>query len=629
MKRYFPGLSAFSKAKSFIHSLQPHLAVLKNIAGSTEKEFLLVGEKLQEFHQTAQDISQAATQVAEKISGQEVANIREELIRIPGLIAHMSQGMTSEKENVHHILSSFRALKQPLLEFENVVRNLDVLCNFINIEIARLGRTDTSFSKLSEDVRALARLIGLKINALIDQTDAAIPSLNQNVLSIEKCDILQKDQEQLILEKINNDLAMLAQANEASAKTVLAIPEAWRTISNHIGEVVQSLQFHDITRQRIEHVCHSLEQLPKKIHHLRKEKRKRLIHWIEKHRNGARSESSREVDPSELIAATFDLQAAQLQGADGDLMEAVARILDNLRRIARDASAISQDLSLLSCRRDSGEGSFLTELEQDIHQLCHLAQGVATLKKDLASAMDELSQTALGMSVFTKDMEKISIEMQRLALNARIHAAHIGDQGATLEVLSDAINQLSLDTAVKVSCITKHLQAVVENAAMLARLAGAKGDTGSGGMIGLQENFGKMIKPLHGIEEQIDALLPRIDQTGVMLAGDIEHLIDRIRVHIHVSRDIAQVNHYLLATAGEIKNGQTKRAVHQKAGALLDLSASYTMHRERETHSAASGATPPATGAGQAAILAAISISASDARAIHQEDDLGDNVELF
>jgi methyl-accepting chemotaxis protein len=627
MKKNLKRLLSFRKENDILNQLPLNVALLRNIAGSTEKEFLLVGEKLQEFHQTAKDISQAASEIAEKISGRDMLDIRGELGKMSDVIAGVQGGMTLEKDTVRAILSSFDALRQPLSEFERIVRNLNILCNFIKIEIARLGQADSSFNKLSEDVLALARLIGAKINSLVDQADAAIPSLNRNLSSIENCDARQKDQGRLIFEKIGNNLSVLARNNDSSLKTIQDISAMWRNISRHIGEVVQSLQFHDITRQRVEHVCHSLEELPQKISKLKEKKRKRYTYWLIKNRDGNHDEEATvSLHPRELMADIFELQAAQLQSADRDLNEAAERILGNLRMVATDAAVISEKLILITGRDASGKSSFMNGMERDIHDLSLSARDVAKIKEDLACAMSALSQTALGMSVFMKDMEKISIEMQRLALNARVHAAHIGDRGATLGVLSESIHQLSLDTASKVTNITTHLQSVVENAGKLADLAGPES---AGEVIWIQEKFSKILDALQKVETQINARLPQMNQSGVSLAGDIEHLINNLDIHITVSRDIASVNAYLLAAVGEEKKDRRERAAHQKARDLESLSAQYTMQRERETHRAAAGLSVQKSSMGKDAAPAEKLMPAPQAVLAEQEESLGDNVELF
>ena len=590
-----------------MNEMAPHIHVLTTIVSSTEKEFLTIGENMQAFHQRANEISNTAAQIAGKISGEEMDGVREGFNRISTIAENLSGGMQTEKDTIRVILNHFNRLGQPLAEFEKVVRNLSVLCNFIKIEIARLRLSDTSFVKLSEDVGRLAKLIEQLIKTLADQSQSAVSSLNQNIVLIETCDSRQQVQGKMILEKIGANLSAISLQNAASSKTIHDISETWQRISLHVGEVVQSLQFHDITRQRVEHSREALASLPQKINTFRKEKR-------------ASAGVYRETD---LIADTFDLQAAQLQSADHDLTSAVERMMQSLRFVAKDAANISEKIVSVTGQDGGGKDAFLVQMEKDVSVLADSASDVARIKHDLTAAMSALSQTAMGMSVFVKDMEKIGIEMQRLALNARVHAAHLGEEGATLGVLAESIHQLAQETSSMVQKIMSDLQTVVENAAKLADMAGTGG---SDQLEQVHEDFVTMLGPLKKMELEIGTLLPDIEQSGILLASDIEHLLSGIHVHEKISSALTQVSAYL-KTAVTAAAG--KKIAREKTGFLEDLSKKYTMHSERATHLASTVGPVEKS----APVIAATQMEnvtlAAQKIGVNENDGLGDNVELF
>jgi hypothetical protein len=311
-----------------------------------------------------------------------------------------------------------------------------------------------------------------------------------------------------------------------------------------------------------------------------------------------------------------------LQSARQDVEDAVGRIGDNLRLVSRDAASISEKIYSAAGRGNSREsGSFIVQLENGILSLAESADEMICLRKDLAKAMSVMSQTAEGMSVFAGDMRIIGIEMQRLALNARVHAAHLGDEGVTLGVLANSIHQMSLDTTSKISAVTVHLQAVVENAARLAGLAGAQGVESESGQDNIHGQFLGLSAPLKDMETQIGELLLHIEKSGKGLSVDIEQLLAGVQVSETVSAAMEKVESYLNARAERMGVGRTEDHLRRKAQMLEDLSSRYTMQRERKTHDTSvqeSGAKskPPAQ--------EAISPAAKPA-----EEDLGDNVELF
>lgn len=612
-------------SRLLISELEPNIRILETIVSSTEKEFLAIGEKIQEFHQRASDISSMASQIAGKISGREMQDVYEKFSQISAITGNLSHGMGEEKNTISVILEHFDALRKPLADFEKVVRNLNVLCNFIKIEIARLGLDDTSFYKLSDDVGRLANVIGQIIKSLVDQSGAAVFSLKENIVLIEKCDERQKVQAALILKKINANLSAISEKNIVSSKTIADISQTWERISQNVGEVVQSLQFHDITRQRVDHAREALEGLPQKLDVWEREKKTLPFLRILNHQDAPSvSAPSGVYRKTDLVADLFDLQAAQIMSAEQGLMEAMERILQSLRFVMKDAVDISRNILLVTGQNGGGQDTFLAQMEKDVNALAGFADEVARIKQDLTAAMSALSETALGMAAFVKDMEKIGIEMQRLAVNARVHAAHLGERGATLGVLAEAIHQLSMETSSMVQSIMSALQAVAENAGRLSGMAKAEG---GGRLTRIREDFITILAPLKTMESELAVLLPRMEQSGVLLANDIGDLVDGVHIHEKISSGLVQVVSYLRATVDRVSAAGDKRTEGRKDDYLGEVSGKYTMHSERATHLASTGGQVEMPGAAAAPptekILPATPASGNDG------GELGDNVELF
>lgn len=617
----------FNASRLNSNELRPRIEILENIVSSTEKEFLAIGEKIQEFHQRANEISLTASEIAGKISGQEMKNVLEGFNRISSIVENLSGGMQMEKETIRAILDHFDALRQPLADFAYVIRNLNVLCNFIKIEIARLGLSDTSFFKLSADVGGLSGQIEKSIKSLAEQAEAAVISLNQNIALIENCNVRQKGQGKMILEKINANLSAISEKNILSSQTIAEISRTWERISLHVGEVVQSLQFHDITRQRVEHSREALVDLPQKLATWKNETGRLSFRRIFP-KQGAKTQEtpSGSYNPAGLVADTFDLQAAQLQSADQDLTRAMERILQSLRLVAKDATDISANILSVTGQDGGRKDTFLMQMEQDINVLADSSDDVALIRRDLTAAMSALSQTAMGMSCFVKDMDTIGIEMQRLAVNAQVHAAHLGDQGATLGVLAESIHQVSLNTSSMVQKIMLALQAVVENAEKLSGMAGAKSNDQ---LARVHEDFVTMLDPLKKIESDIGTLLPQIKQSGVQLADDIGRLVASVHIHETISSGLGQVADYLRTEVGKMTIAGVKRTEQAKSGLLEDLSAKYTMHSERSTHVASTRGDVEKSNSGIGTAGGGKIAPAMEPIGADGGDGLGDNVELF
>ncbi len=624
-------LSGKFRLKVVGSELIPNVNILSELIGSTESEFLSVGEKLLDFHQRASDVASMTTEAAQHIAGKEMGTIIDDFKTVLSMAENLKGGFVTETDILKSIDNGFSKIRSPLIGFEKVVRNLNILCNFIKIEIACLGRSDTGFNALADDVRRIAAEIGTKTSDLVYKTDCLTLLLKENLSLIENLGSKNENQTKIILQNIVANIGMLTEKTKMSTNSMNEVAEKWKIISANMAEVVESMQFHDITRQRFEHARDALKELPEKISNNRKERSgwNRLYQLLKNNTDKGSGTSRRKYSDADLIADTCDLQTAQLRSARDAFVAAVVRILDNLTNIAGHAGSMSEDIYEITGSGNDRKGSFIPELEQDVDYLDDCINECMKLNKDLSVAMLEVAKTASGMSVYMREMEKLSIEMQILALNARVHAAHIGDQGATLGVLADSIHSLAIETTTQVGFISLNLKDVIINAENLATKANSDNLTVQDKAGKIKKNLKQIIEPIKKMDDEINLLLPRIDEAGKMLADDIGQLTANVVIHNRIDENIENVVLHLSNISAKVRVNKAASPTSGGASHLDDLSKRYTMHSERETHL---GSAKPA----QAGMPLKIDASTNNQLSVVmpgkspvKEDDLGDNVELF
>ena len=618
------------RLKVVSNELTPNVNVLNELAGSTENEFLFIGEKLLDFHQRASAIAAMTTDAVGQIAGGEMGKIIENFESALEMAASLTGGFAAQKGILQSMLANFSQIRAPLIGFEKVVRNLNILCNFIKIETACLGRSDTGFNALADDVRRIAADIGTKTANLVMETDFLASLLTENLYLIENLGSKNEVQAKNVLQKIVENIRMLTEKTNMSASAMKEVEKTWKKISTNMAEVVESMQFHDITRQRLEHARDALKELPEKISNSRKERsvRHRLYLLFQKESAGDGKAKKIKYEEVDLIADTCDLQTDQLRSSRDGFVAAVVRILESLNKIAGHAGSMSAEISGITGSATDTKDSFIMELEQDIGYLDGSINECMLLNKDLSVAMLKVAKTAAGMSVFMKEMEKLSIQMQMLALNARVHAAHIGDQGLTLGVLADSINQMAVETTTQVGFVSSNLKDVVSIAEELATKASSEHLSVQDKAGKIKDNLTLIIKPIKKIDVELKLLLPRIDQAGKILAADIGQLTTGVTIHNRIDENIENVIACLNGISTKVR--PVKTASSRRDDLLEDLAKRYTMDTERETHLKTAKIAPAQTPAQTGPPVTGMPEEAPTCSATPaKEDDLGDNVDLF
>jgi methyl-accepting chemotaxis protein len=377
----------------------------------------------------------------------------------------------------------------------------------------------------------------------------------------------------------------------------------WEKISKDIGGVVTSVQFHDITRQRIEHARDALDA---------------VLGNLTAARNGWGGVGT--------AADTCELQVAQLRHASDELVAAVEKIMKNLGDIAGNATEIAVETQAVAgIAGGDGEKSFLRELEKEISALIEALSDYIAMNRESVTALGRITATVGDMSVFVKEIDTIGIEMKMIALNACVHAAHIGEEGMALGVLANSIQQLSDETSRRITAVEENLRDIIATAGDLS-----DGDDDENFLKGRRvEALRALIQPLEELDGEIVSLAARIDRTGAALTEDIEKTISGITVHERIAGVIGDVSCDMEDVAAGLRASLPAGEHAAGKGQHLEkLAAMYTMQQERDVHSAVT-VSQSAFSPGPIAADGDPEEKSDDARGHKTEEDMGDNVELF
>ena len=590
-----------ASSPSWRDRLQGANQILHEMAASTEGEFIQLGEKLQEFYFRTKGLSELSSQVAKCLSGEELKQNMDGLQTVFDQVQEQDELSGKGIAVLTSLLSRFETIIGRLGRFDHTIRNLNVLCNFIKIESARLGSRDTGFNALGEQVRKLAGDITIKSSELMLHSQNLADMIRQGLQRMVDFGKKQQGQARLILDQAVQNLADMTRHHQSSSETLGEIATRWKRISQSIGEVVASMQFHDITRQRLEHVRDALRDVGEKIGPADSAKTAEhtfnLRHFFHK-----RIES----DPQTLsrlaeAIVPCQVQSVQLKDANTDMFSAVGRIIDNLKRIASEITVMAGEMKTLAGGGGQKEESFLSELEKKLSSLADALASYGEINRQWSASMEVITTSAQDMTVFIHEIDKIGIQMRMVSLNASIHAAHLGQEGAALGILAESISRLSNETSREIDAISSSLRDVMAEAGAFdfhrtAQPEGISSTDRARRARQRQENelsaqIEKMIAPLQQMDQNVSDLLNRIDHDAQALTHSIDTTIQGITVHKKISAEIHKVITDLESMVEKMRTLCPVPAGQSAGKELADMADRYTMEREREIHQSIAGAT--------------------------------------
>ena len=567
--------------------LEGMAAELKVVAATTEDEFLAIGGRLQDFYQRGTGITALATEMLGEVAGAQVSQAMDGIaIMLDDMgryVGNARQEIEASSGTLSEILALLEQVAGPLSGFKKVNKVLRMLGISTKIESARLGQSAAGFDTLASDVGDLAVQVNDKAGVILKRKDDLARAIEQTLTGVLNAGAQQHDLVLGILDKTRGSLSALTAINARCSSSVAGISAVSEEVSRSIGEVVMSMQTHDIVRQQIEHVDQTLSEL--------------------KGRLAAGTAGAEEV------AWVCELQSAQLRHASQELDGAVQAIIGNLRDVARQQSGLSAETRGMAGIADQTGGSFFSEMQKDISVVSAALLDSSKVNRSLCSAMGAVTDTVGEIASFVGDIEKIGEEIKLIALNAQIKSAYTGDEGAALGVLAEAIQRLSIDAIDHTTVVSRTLHEIITVTQGLNR--GVRTDTSSleTEVRDMVQGLSSLLGVLQSVNETLLRSLTGMDDAVTHLSADI----DRVTTGITVHRKVAQVLEGAVRGLGGITLEARRIAPASGAGANLDeLASRYTMHSERKIHES---------------LFDAASLSGPGP--VCCDEELGGNVELF
>lgn len=588
-------------------SLDSAMAELRQLAGATESEFLRIGEQMQGIHRHSGEISGLADHLVDAASGPRMQALLERLRQMMGDMEDYLARARARSVETFTTLQRFQDLlvqiSKPLEGFQKMDMTLHILGVAIKIESARLGDMGSGFVNLAMDVEKLSHQINEKSEAILKHRHLLTSMVSESMALVQSTESCHDAEVSSTLANTAASLRELEAVNERFTRLGARVAAVSGEIAGNIGEVVSSMQFHDINRQQLEHVVEALEGLSTDIDAV--------------HGSGPADQRR-----SLIIEAgnVCELQEAQLHFASTEFHAAVSSIVDNLRELARKQTAMAEETLAAMGLMDASDTSFLDGISHGIATVTSLLATFADTDRDMSAAMKKVAETIGEITVFVGDIESIGYATVHIALNAQIKAAHTGAEGAALEVLAKEIKQLSDETVHQTDSIATALTEINAATGRLSMktdeaeiILGAK-------ISGMGKEVSEIVEMLGGMNAELLAVLSRMHGMVDALTEEVEMVTAGIDVHERSRATADQVAAALHAIVDQSR--KLEPASEEFKQNLRLMEERYTMESERRIHEAIAGKRKEPTEAGG-------QLQIPEATPGKGDSEFGDNVDLF
>jgi len=554
-------------------------SILGELSSKTESEFLDIGKNLQAFSKESKVVSNLTMKSAESLSGETIRKITNDLNKIFDRIEQFLQFSNAEvvqnTKLISAILSIIKQLDSNLNAFKKIIKQFKFIGISVRIETARLNQGSHSFEKFVNDVNKLAIDINDKWKHMYRRSELIYQTGIKEFILIDQLKKKQFQQAENLLCSLQNDLNNLKKQQANSVQIAKRLSDNAAAIPQEIGEIVASLQFHDIIRQVIEHVQKALMEQRNLL--------ETAINFIEKDGDIAFNVWQEETDAS--MIDTYLLQKMHLEDSEKKILNAIDRIIANLRSISIGINEMHNDVHALIRSTDEDSSTMLDTVEQGIMDISGLLNSTIETRVNLEKAINEIITGVSELSNFITVIEEIGTEVELLAQNGLINAARLGEEGATLSTLADSIQKLSILTKKNISGISEELNKIQKlTNSIISHSTSVKKKIDAKLIVEESQNTLKQtaceLKRINSISVKN---MEEVKDRSTSLKREIETLIDNIEVSSKFKGGFSRVlelfkmilnNFEILGIKGEDAN----------ASDIEHLKKTYTMQSEHDIH---------------------------------------------
>ena len=558
---------------------------LENLNRTTERDFLAVGEKLMEFRSTARQITVEMAALTELISGEQSRSVSHALNKTLDHSKEMDAQIARGSVAFERVGGLSSHVRQIFAGLRNAVSAFRTLCTLTRIETSRLGGAGAGFGDLAAEVGPLSESIQTSGEGILEASGRLDRGVQSAMRRAAELRLRQLRELPAMIDGVIDGLRSFEERRARALETSARQAVQYEALCGAVAGVVEAVQFHDITRQQIEHVVQALR-------HLRPE-----------YRSGSRSPNF----PPPAAGPVLVLQSSQVCRAAGVFASSVERIERDLESIAARVLETAEASRALLGISAGDQDSFFLAMEGRLTAILNMLGICSAAQGELERTAASLEETVTGMRESVGGIREIEIRIERIALNAMIRATHIGVSGNALEEIAEFMQGLARDSNARSEDATVALDA----------MSAAAGCVSGGAGLSANELIGEMrrtLLELHSSSERSFSRVNQIAALGAQLAADIGAL----RGGFSAGRLFAEVAGSARAELERIAE-QAVPGLSEGGGVVPDrqmesLAKRYTMQAERDVHQSLAGgseaATPAAAPGGDG-------------------EWLGENVELF
>jgi methyl-accepting chemotaxis protein len=528
------------------------IAAIEDVGDRLEHVFAEVGGDLGTAHSIFVELNSGLNSLSGELSGSKIEGASVAFQDIAARLRGLADALPAETALLAAIGASATQASALLKQLIQHIHQITVIARSSRIEAASLEGNRDDFLSFTREASDLAASVQSSIVACAKEQERLADAIAEALggqLAFE-----QRYREQLVsvsteliatFSEIKHLQAQGAEVAKLAKASTLQIGEA-------TGVAIVSLQAGDSTRQRLEHICDGLRQVPDA-------------------RDGAAAAAA------SLICL---LQGEQLKDTVSEFEADIRKIGGSLTRLSADSAGIVAHGHALYGGKSNNMSSFIVVMKQRLVEASVLISACGEAKIPVDASIATVEGGLLKFRAAISALDETVVDITLIGMNAGLKASHLGVKGRAFVVIANELKQ----TADRIAGAAKMLEPVLLEIGQAAdQLKSRRLQEESPQMAGLEHSIARAVGDIEGGNDRLLQLMEHL----ACESSKFETLMTGAR---GVMSDLGQKFSALPRIASLL--GEPGRSLdilsvdegNDAQAAFDEVYMQYTMERERQIH---------------------------------------------
>lgn len=554
-------ISAFSEVDNRICSLHQ----------CSNEDFISFNKRLKNYHLKVKEISENADTILTIIDSEQISNAFTQLnfyhyqIRI--YIEDFEKQINMTISGLELLLRQINSLFLPLKNYKQNLLTFKYLVVNLKLNFAYMIHAQDEI--LSNELAALDNQ-ALKMNGIYPEIEKGLESIKEFIYNLLARFKHLRDQNamstSMILYQTDYSLNFLNAKHADIVSQIMALRQKMTDCSECVNRIITNLQFHDIVRQKIDHIQHIQKRLLDEVAHA-----------------SADTDRSIEQAIAVQIKDMAELQVAQLTHTNKKYQTAIEVIIRQFMDITENMSyvqATGRHFSGESVQEQTPFSDVEKELLEGSQTLRDMVGSIEMYYKEapgISDSIQGINQLFEGLFTINNHFEDVVAQIiskfnkySELEEGKKI-LRHLRDAGGFtkhISTLKDIVNQITTSSSQLQSFIpSQHTDADINNK-----------------LTTISQQSGQLITNLLSANKNILSIMENNSNNSTDIINDIRDAINQVKYYDFFDKTIEEIISLLNEVYFWVATSMQPQTEEEKAKHLMELHEQYTMESERLIH---------------------------------------------